>query len=449
MATHDRKPGYFLTKDNPITMGTSGTPAALSTYATKVYEVYTTSSSTDGSNSVEPFYLKNTMTGVGGVGGRAKFHMYTNVALGGWSNALKAHAEYGSSGRTAGLGSAFCAETTLSAGTTSGTYCALEGELVLGSGASTGTATSFMYFNATGAGVATFDTNGYLFEIGTGITPASGKFVSANSQTIKCKIEGNTRYMMMSQAEDSLSLSGSGITCISLGTCATGIDFTGTQTTAISTTSQNIGKFLAVGTFETPIVYTGDEFIEIHTRLGSATESKPAMRIRNSAPASTNMTTGAVTSLLVQAYGTDTGDVGYLEALQCHVGIKANCEVIADTSTIPNMHAAWFKMEDLGNDLTLTGDAAVIAMSSQFNSGTTLTGNADWISMTKEGSDTTPLDAFIRMYDGAGGGWANYLLDIPATAPIADATGETMTITKKIKIKVGGSDIYLQAGTMA
>ena len=148
--------------------------------------------------------MKKGETGAGQVGGRARFHAYSNVASGGWVNALKAYMEFGASGSSSGLASGLCAETVLSAGTSSGTYCALEGELVLGSGASTGTATSFIYLNASGAGVATFDTNGFLFEIGTGITPASGKFVSANSQTIKVKIEANTRYLVCSQTENGL-----------------------------------------------------------------------------------------------------------------------------------------------------------------------------------------------------------------------------------------------------
>lgn len=159
-----------------IAIFSSGSPMALSTYANYAMKIYTTCASTDASNSVEPFYMKSSMTGVGGVGGRARFHLYTNVALGGWSNALKAFAEYGASGRTTGLGSAFCAEMTLSAGTSSGTYAPLEIELNVGSGASTGTNTAFIHCSVQGADVATFDTNGLLFNI-QGVTAADGKFV--------------------------------------------------------------------------------------------------------------------------------------------------------------------------------------------------------------------------------------------------------------------------------
>ena len=133
-----------------------------------------------------------------------------NAALGSYSNAIKGYVTYGASGRTTGLGSAVNAEISLSAGTSSGTYAPLESELVLGSSASTGTQTGFMYCNATGNDASTFDTNGYFLIVGTGITPATGKFASANSQTLRCSIDGSDRYMVFSQTENGLGLGTSG-----------------------------------------------------------------------------------------------------------------------------------------------------------------------------------------------------------------------------------------------
>ncbi len=106
-----------------VTLGTSSVPL-IYTAGSPVFNMYTTCAST-GSTNAEPFYVKSTMTGATCVGGRARFHLYTNVALGGWSNALKAYAEYGAAGKTTGLGSALCAEMVLSAGTSSGTYAPL------------------------------------------------------------------------------------------------------------------------------------------------------------------------------------------------------------------------------------------------------------------------------------------------------------------------------------
>jgi hypothetical protein len=137
-------------------------------------DIENTSNSTNGSTSVEPFVSVSTMTGAGGVGGRARFELDVEASLGGWSNALKAISVYGASGKTTGLGSAFVAELTLSAGTTTGTYAPLELELNLGSGAKTGTATSLIYASVNGADKATFDTNGFFFNL-AGVTAGAGK----------------------------------------------------------------------------------------------------------------------------------------------------------------------------------------------------------------------------------------------------------------------------------
>lgn len=145
--------------------GTSAKPIVL-TVGTPTNSLYTTCASTNASSSVEPVLFYTTMTGIAGVGGRVRAFMTTNVALGSWSNALKGEVTYGASGRTTGLGSAICAEMTLSAGTTSGTYAPLEIELNLASGAKIGTTTSFMYLSANGTDIATFQgAGGYLMNI--------------------------------------------------------------------------------------------------------------------------------------------------------------------------------------------------------------------------------------------------------------------------------------------
>lgn len=184
-----------------VDIGSSGTPLVL-TAGTPIVDIYSTCASTSGSTSAEPFYMKSTMTGAGGVGGRARFHMYANVALGGWSNALKAYAEYGASGKTAGLGSALCAEMTLSAGTVDGTYAPLEAELVLGAGASTGTATAFLYLAVSGDGAGTLDDNGFLFIL-DGVTAGSGDLYDTSATTatgdatLKVRIGGATKYLLV------------------------------------------------------------------------------------------------------------------------------------------------------------------------------------------------------------------------------------------------------------
>ena len=235
------------------------------------------------------------------------------------------------------------------------------------------------------------------------------------------------------------------MTGITLGTCTTGINLSGTMSTGINVSGTfAAGQAFIVGAFGTPISYTGNELVEIHGRQTSATDSYPLMRVRASTTSGTAMTTGGITAIQAQAYNTGTDNCANIEAIQAHVGIKANATIIANVSAnIPNMRAGWFKLEDLGNDLTLTGSAAVLMLGMQWNTGTTLSGNCDWIKLVKEGSLTDPADAIIRVYDGAGGGVANFLLDIPAALPY-DAANSSNTQSGKIAVNVGGSTKYIQ-----
>jgi hypothetical protein len=161
-----------------------------------------TSDSTSGSVNVEPFILSSTMTGPGGVGGRARFALDTNVALGGWANALKAITTFGAAGRVTGMGSAFCAEMVLSAGTTQGTYAPLESELNMATGASLGAATSFLYGDVGGTGAGEILDGAYLFELGPGCVIDTGHIVQASAKSainathaIKIRVAATTLYI--------------------------------------------------------------------------------------------------------------------------------------------------------------------------------------------------------------------------------------------------------------
>jgi hypothetical protein len=162
-----------------------------------------TSASTDGGTSVEPFVHNVTMTGAGGVGGRARFELDTNVILGSWANALKAQIEFGATGGVTGLGSAFVAEMILSAGTASGSYAPLEIELGLATGALTGTRTSFISMNVYGDDAGTMDDNGFLFDL-NGVTAGAGDLFASNAKTgigmthtLKCQILGTTYFIAL------------------------------------------------------------------------------------------------------------------------------------------------------------------------------------------------------------------------------------------------------------
>jgi len=140
----------------------------------------TYSSADTGTGNVEPIVMENTMTGAGGLAGRARFQLNANAALGSYSNALKAITVYGASGSTTGLGSAFVAEMTLSAGTSSGTYAPLEIELNAPTGTSTGTLTSFMHISTQGAAVDAIDDNAVFFNL-AGVTAGAGHMVVAGT----------------------------------------------------------------------------------------------------------------------------------------------------------------------------------------------------------------------------------------------------------------------------
>jgi hypothetical protein len=169
--------------------------------------ITTISNSSTGAAAFNASTTAVTMTGVGGTGGRTLFQMSANVALGSFSNALKAEVTYGATGRTTGLGSAFVAELTLSAGTTSGTYAPVEIELNAGSGASTGGATSMIYASLNGAGAATVDTNGYLLNL-AGVTVAGAKLAATGTITnvneithgLRVKIAGSDYYLLAATA---------------------------------------------------------------------------------------------------------------------------------------------------------------------------------------------------------------------------------------------------------
>jgi hypothetical protein len=149
-----------------------------------------------------------TMTGAGGTGGRTLFQLNTNVALGSFSNALKAEVTYGASGRTTGLGSAFVAEMTLSAGTSAGTYAPVEIELNLGTSASTGTASSLVFASVNGTGKAAMDDNGYFLNL-AGVTAGASKLFANNGSIgnvdeitngLKVRIAGADYFILLATA---------------------------------------------------------------------------------------------------------------------------------------------------------------------------------------------------------------------------------------------------------
>lgn len=166
---------------NDIT--TLGTVQASKTITADANKMVTWAVSSATVGNIEPLVLATTLTGVGATGGRAKFTLDTNAALGGWSNALKGQVTYGATGKTTGLGSAVVAEMTLSAGTVDGTYAPVEIELNMGAAGVCGTATSLIYASVNDAAATAFDTNGYLLNL-AGVTAGTSKmFMNVGTAT--------------------------------------------------------------------------------------------------------------------------------------------------------------------------------------------------------------------------------------------------------------------------
>jgi len=158
---------------NGLGLGASGSNVSFS-QGSPLLSTYSTCSSTSGASSVEYMYSYCDMTGPGGVGGRARFHTYTNVTLGGWCNALKSYMEFGSSGRITGLASSMCAEMVMpNANVTAagGGYFPLEVEYVAGgtslttAGALSGNHVGFIYMAQSGDAGGDFDANGFILSI--------------------------------------------------------------------------------------------------------------------------------------------------------------------------------------------------------------------------------------------------------------------------------------------
>ena len=157
-----------------------------------------------GVGNIEPIRIDTKMTGAGATGGRVRINLEVAAILGGWSNALKAQVDYAAAGRTAGIGSAICAEMALSAGCSAGTYAPLEIELGIPSDAVLGTKTAFMYLAVYGADKSNMDDDGVLFKL-DGLTMASGKLFQENTaaaatHALKIDIGGTLYYVMLTSA---------------------------------------------------------------------------------------------------------------------------------------------------------------------------------------------------------------------------------------------------------
>lgn len=282
------------------------------------------------------------------------------------------------------------------------------------------------------SGAGTF-TTGILLSataITTGIT------ISAGSLTDGILISGATPV-------DGIQIGSacSGIALNLSGANATGIALSGANTVGgiVITGAYAAGHALAIGTFGTPVVYGADELIELHGQHGAAADAKPMMRVRCSGYLS-GADTGIIMAGQFQAYGTGTNDSTNVVGLNVEVGFKGNSELL----TGGVLRGGLFKVEDMGFDITLTGDVYAIQLGWQMSGTTTVSGESSYINVNKEGAVNQDCNSIVRMQDASGSGVADHLLDFVAvTLPIAVATGAVGSTTHKIAIDVAGTTRYL------
>ena len=234
------------TSAGSLQFGTSSSAISHTSESSKVIAGYVTTSSTSGSTSYEPWYFKTTLTGAGQVGGRLLSHTYANVAAGGWVNALKGYMEFGTSGKTTGLASAIVAEMKVANANlgSGGAYMPLEVELVYGgtsvvsAGALNGNHVAFATYRFSGDTDGDFDDNGYLMTV-TGLTAGASHVLSAQSVTLRMGVGTTAKYLVMSSAENSLTIPDGVTTGVQIGNATTGILLDGDMTDAIKIAGSN------------------------------------------------------------------------------------------------------------------------------------------------------------------------------------------------------------------
>lgn len=199
------QPLFFEASDSRLILGTSSSERSY-TAGTPPVSMYFTSSNTTSTNA-EPFYVKSTMTGAGGYGGRCRFHTYSNVASGSNVMALKSQMEFGDSGTVTGLAAALCAELVMPDANTGsgGAYTVLELEYVAGgdslvtAGGLSGNHASLIRATISGDADGDFDDNGFFLVL-SGVTSGDGHLFYANKSVpfdayLKIGVNTTTYYI--------------------------------------------------------------------------------------------------------------------------------------------------------------------------------------------------------------------------------------------------------------
>ena len=285
------KPLFFKGTSATFNIGDSSTAESY-TAGTPRLAMYFTSSNTTSTNA-EPFYIKSTMTGAGGYGGRSTIHAYTNVSLGSNFGALKTYAEFGNSGRCAGHASSINIEMKLpneSIVAAGGAYSPLKVEYVAGgtslatAGSLTGNYATFAYFGNSGDANGDFDDNGFWM-VTKGLTAGAGHVLYNN--TLRMGIGTTTWYLPLSSAQGSFTTA---YPIVSTYLAGTQVNLSGTLTEVA--TGRGIKSAHTIAAMNFADGYGKDEF-EL-TVTGTSVGHKAAMSSWVNVPSGTHTAGGAL-----------------------------------------------------------------------------------------------------------------------------------------------------------
>ena len=145
-----------------------------------------------------------------------------------------------------------------------------------------------------------------------------------------------------------------------------------------------------------------------------------------------------------------------MTGIKGEAGFKANSTELLTGGV---MSAGWFKIEDLGANVTVTGDMFSLQLGSQFNSSTSVNGEHAFIWLRNEGGVNYQPEAFIYHTDGSSasartdflikstqglGGDDDWISTKALTASGA-LSGSTLNNDAAVQINIDGTDYWIPA----
>lgn len=171
--------------------------------------LFITRSTAETTGNIRAATISQTMTGAATANTveALRVVLTSDVKTGAWANAIYGKIDYSTSGAAHGMAAAMCAEMVPPNSSLSrGALYALDLEFGCGASSTWASAGPVAFMKMENWGTAAhFSANAFLFHL-AGETGASGALVSANTQTLKCRIGTTSRYLFLSQQENALHL---------------------------------------------------------------------------------------------------------------------------------------------------------------------------------------------------------------------------------------------------